>query len=40
MSASTEISERASEERVRVLVEHVDQIAKIPNSLRGGSPVE
>jgi putative redox protein len=34
-----EIAGDASEERMRELVEHVDRIAEIPNSLRGGTPV-
>jgi hypothetical protein len=29
----------ADEERLRELVEHVDRIAEIPNSLRGGTDV-
>jgi uncharacterized OsmC-like protein len=34
-----ELSGDASEERLRELVEHVDRIAEIPNSLRGGTEV-
>jgi putative redox protein len=34
-----EISGEASEESLRELVEHVDRIAEIPNSLLGGTPV-
>lgn len=44
-AASTEITYDvdvegdAPVERLRALVEHVDRIAEIPNSLRGGTPV-
>ncbi|MEA2647224.1 MAG: lipoyl-dependent peroxiredoxin [Chloroflexota bacterium] len=34
-----EISGAASDETLRELVEHVDRIAEIPNSLRGGTAV-
>jgi uncharacterized OsmC-like protein len=34
-----ELAGDASEERLRELVEHVDRIAEIPNSLRGGTEV-
>src|ERR1700680_3397880 len=34
-----EISGDANEDRLRELVEHVDRIAEIPNSLRQGTPV-
>ena len=34
-----EIAGDASDERIRELVEHVDRIAEIPNSLRGGTKV-
>ena len=34
-----EIAGDASDERIRDLAEHVDRIAEIPNSLRGGTPV-
>ena len=33
------VSGRASDEVLRDLVDHVDRIAEIPNSLRGGTPV-
>jgi uncharacterized OsmC-like protein len=35
-----EIAGDADPERLRELVEHVDRIAEIPNSLRGATPVE
>jgi uncharacterized OsmC-like protein len=34
-----ELAADADEERLRELVEHVDRIAEIPNSLRGGTDV-
>jgi len=34
-----ELAGDASEERLRELVDHVDRIAEIPNSLRGGTMV-
>jgi uncharacterized OsmC-like protein len=34
-----ELAGDAAEERLRELVEHVDRIAEIPNSLRGGTEV-
>jgi uncharacterized OsmC-like protein len=34
-----ELSGDADASRLRELVEHVDRIAEIPNSLRGGTPV-
>ena len=34
-----ELSGDAPEERLRELVEHVDRVAEIPNSLRGGTAV-
>jgi putative redox protein len=34
-----ELESDASEERLRALVEEVDRIAEIPNSLRDGTPV-
>ena len=34
-----EIAGDASDERIRELVEYVDRVADIPNSLRGGTPV-
>jgi uncharacterized OsmC-like protein len=34
-----ELSGDASDDRLRELVEHVDRIAEIPNSLRGGTGV-
>ncbi|HEX4759332.1 MAG TPA: OsmC family protein, partial [Thermoleophilaceae bacterium] len=34
-----ELAGDADEERLRELVEHVDRIAEIPNSLRGGTDV-
>ncbi|WP_377273787.1 OsmC family protein [Peterkaempfera sp. SMS 1(5)a] len=37
ISYSVEISGDASEDRLRALVAHVDRIAEIPNSLRGGT---
>ncbi|WP_055586227.1 OsmC family protein [Peterkaempfera griseoplana] len=37
ISYSVEIDGDASEERLRELVAHVDRIAEIPNSLRGGT---
>jgi uncharacterized OsmC-like protein len=36
---SVELAGDAPEERLRELVAHVDRIAEIPNSLRGGTPV-
>jgi uncharacterized OsmC-like protein len=39
VSYEVEVSGDASEERLRELVEHVDRIAEIPNSLRGGTEV-
>lgn len=39
ISYSVEISGDASDERLRELVTHVDQIAEIPNSLRDGTAV-
>ncbi len=35
-----ELAGGADEERLRALVEHVDRIAEIPNSLRGGTEVK
>ena len=34
-----EIDGNAAPERLRTLVQHVDEIAEIPNSLRDGTPV-
>lgn len=34
-----EVEGDAPVERLRALVEHVDRVAEIPNSLRGGTPV-
>jgi putative redox protein len=34
-----EVTGDATEDALRRLVEHVDQVAEIPNSLRGGTPV-
>lgn len=39
VSYRVEIDGRASQEGLRSLVEHVDRIAEIPNSLRGGTQV-
>ena len=35
-----ELTGAAPSEQLRALVDHVDRIAEIPNSLRGGTPVQ
>ncbi len=39
ISYTVELEGRAAEDVLRSLVEHVDAVAEIPNSLRGGTPV-